>query len=438
MSYLSNQLKGLQDAAETERQLMMAKALNYYDGAEPKQILKVGENQIDDNIACNYSSTIVDKGVSFLFGEELDIEIGAEGDKSGEEFLKKTWPEDERHVDFIDLGTNGGIFGHAWLKIMLTDDRPEICILDPLNMSAKWDPKNYKRVERYRNQYNTRDENDKPIIWREDTERQGNQWIIRQYKSTPDSSTWIPMGSIDWNYEFAPVFECKNLPKANEFYGRADLSRYVLSLIYYIARVDSLINKIIRAHASPKPVARGLKKQELEVGTDQTLFLPDKEQSLELLEMTGDLAGAMNFRKQLREALSEVSHVPEIATGKLDGVGTLSGLALKILYGPLIDQTAKKRRLYGKLIKDLTRALLVIGKKGEQEVRLNWPNPLPGDDTEAANVALIKKQIGVSSDTLLREMGYDPDVELPAREAELEAAAQRAERAFNGGQGGEE
>lgn len=411
-----------------------AQALRYYDGLEPDKILRVKPGDVDDNVATNYAATIVDKGVSFLFGEELGIEIGSEGDDSGEAFLEEVWPMDARSVDLVDLGTNGAIFGHAWLKIALDAGRPEIYVLDSQNMSAEWDKKNYKRVNLYRNQYNTTDDAGQPIIWREDTIRNGNQWQIVESYSTPDKSGWIEVSRVNWPYEFAPVFECKNLPKPNEFYGRADLSRYVLALIFYLARVDSLINKIIRAHASPKPVARGLKPQDLKIGTEEILYLPSVEQKLELLEMSGDLRGAMDFRKQLREALSEVSHVPEVATGKLDSIGQLSGLALKILYGPLLDQTVKKRRLYGKLVKDAVSALLQIGGKGGLPITLRWPNPMPSDENAALNNALIKKQIGVSSDTLLLELGYDPDQEKEKRQADAEEAMARAERQFNRGE----
>lgn len=434
MAYLSDNLLQVQDAADHERQQLMAKSLCYYDGDEPREILKVKRGEPDDNVSINYSEAIVEKGVSFLFGDELDIEIGGEGDETGEALLDEVWPEDDRHADLIDLGTNGGIFGHAWLKIVLENNKPTVCILDPLNMSAQWDPKNYKKVLRYRNQYNTTDEQGKPIIWREDTEPDGPNWIIREFYSRPDSAIWVPAGETPWPYPFAPVFECKNLPKPNEFYGRADLSKYVLALIYYIARVDSLVNKIIRVHASPKPVARGMRPQDLKVGTDETLFLPAMENELKLLEMTGDLLGAMAFRKQLREALSEVSHVPEVATGKLENVGQLSGLALKILYGPLVDQTSKKRRLYGKLIKNLVRGLLAISGKPEQDVRINWPNVLPGDEKAATDTAIAKKQIGVSEDTLMRELGYDPDNEREKKKLDQEDMASTMLGAFEKGQ----
>lgn len=420
--------------AEHERQMLGRKALLAYTGQTPP-VLKVKPGDPDDNVYVNYSEVIVDKGVDFLFGQGLKISIGKESDKRGEARLEDLWPEEQRSEDLLDLGTNGGIFGHAWVKLAITEGMPEVVVLDPLNMSAKWERSNYKRVRLYRNQYNTVDENDRPIVWREEFSNRGDHWVIQEYYSRPSGTEWIPAGpAVIWSYPFPPVFQCKNLPAPNEFYGRPDLSRYVLALIHYLARVDSLINRILRVHAFPKPIAKGLKKQDLQISTDEVLFLPDKEQDLKLLEMAGDLEAARLYRRELRQALAEVSHVPEVVTSKLETVGPLSGRALRILYGPLIDRTERKRRLYGRLIADLIGAILHIGGAPNEMVQLMWPEVLPADEVEKSNTALIKRQLGVSQETLLRELGYDPEAEKLRRKDEDRNLGEQLLRQFDAGE----
>lgn len=421
---------------------MMCKALAYYDGHEPRDILKIKPDEPDDNLSVNYAQTIVDKGVSFLFGQELGIEIGGEGDESGEKLLSELWPVDIRCEDLIDLGTNGGTFGTAWIKLALDNGKPMVHVVDPLNMSAKWDAANYKLVREYCNQYNTQDAAGKPVIRRERAERQPNGfWKIFSEESKPDSMIWLEFApTVNWNYPFAPFFHCKNLPKPNEFYGKADLNKSVLSLAYYIARVDSLINKIVRVHASPKPWARGMQKQDLQVGSDQMLFLPKAEMDLKLLEATGDLAGAQGFRKELRVALAEISHAPEVASGKVENIGQLSGLALKILYGPLIDRTAQKQRTYGRLITNVVKALLTLSGKPDQEVTLNWQNPLPQDPLADLQAQQIKKGLGVSEEQILTELGYDTETIKQMQAANQKAAKDAADmqrQVFDAGFGGE-
>jgi hypothetical protein len=408
------------DQAEAARLRLLSTAQLVYDGLGEPQLKKVNANDPDDNVQINYASVIVDKSVSFLFGDPLNIEIGPEEDSAPEEHLEEVWPADQRQEDFIDLATNGAIFGDAWLKLVVEDGVPRPVVLDPLNMSAVWKSKDYRKVIRFINQYNSFDEDSgKPIVYRETTFADGDHWVIREEHSLAANRNFTSSGpDIKWPYKFAPVFHCKNLPKPNEFYGKPDLSRFVLSLIYYIWRTDSLINRILRKHAHPKPVATGVKSQDLKLGIEDILFLPDKEQTLKLLEMTGDLGGAMNFRKQLREGLAEVSHVPEVATSKLESVGQLSGYALKILYGPLIDLSKKKRLMYGRLTKEVIEAMMEIGGLGGRQTQLQWPDLVPNDPKEEAETYTLLNALGVSKDTILRKLGYDPDQEKEKSDSE--------------------
>jgi hypothetical protein len=441
-STLDKMMRAQAEIADGERRANMAKAVRAYDG-EAFKPLTTKPGDPDDNVSVNYSAVVVDKGASFLFGKPLKIEVGAPGDGesagAGEDVLEGLWPAEQRAEDLIDLATNGGVFGHVWAKIALSGGVPEVVVLDPLNMSAEWSPHNIRRVEKYVCQYNAQDEMGNPVIYRETTSRQGRNgltgsgWLVVEEHSRPGSMVWVEDNRYEWHYEFAPVFQVKNLPKANEFYGKADLTPYVLDLCKYLARVDSIINRILRIHGFPRPVARGVQKQQLEMGSDNTLFLPHKDQVLELLEMKGDLENALKFRKLLREGLAEVSHVPEVATSKVEDVGQLSGRALKILYGPLLERTEAKRLLYGRMLRQLIQALVEVGGRGRQPVKLHWGEALPGDAKEEAEVAILKKSAGVSEATLLSELGYNPADEQAKRKTEQKSLGQELLGDFNRG-----
>lgn len=394
-----------QTAGLSDRRTQSGVALQYYEGLIPKQ-LTTNPGEPDDNIAVNYAQVIVAKGVAFLFGDEVAFDIGASelqtsiterplgllaGDAQETEdagdYIDRVWPVDQRDEDLIDLATDGAISGDAWLKISIRESGdPLVSILDPDLMAVDTDPHDFRSVACYRCQYETLDANGRKIIYREETSPSdtGHEWVIREFVSYSGGQTWtrIPDETI-WNYPFAPIFHARNLPRSKSFYGRADLTPSVLALIKYLSRMDSLVGKIVRAHSSPKAWARGIVKQELQMSTSGMLFLgqsPDAQ--IGLLEMTGDLQGALAFRRLMREALSEVSHVPEVASGKMDNVGQLSGLALRILYGPLVDQTRTKRKLYGAMLKRVIQALLTIGGYGRREVVIHWPEMIPKDPGE--------------------------------------------------------
>lgn len=422
MSFLTNATNtikgwfGIKAAADQKSQAEIAMrqrtggaALSFYEGNAPKQLV-IKPGQPDDNVFINYPQTIVDKGVAFLFGDELKISIGTDEDQSGEEYIERVWPAEQRAEDLIDAATDGGVFGDAYLKIRINEQGDlEVLTLDPNNMTVETDPNDYRRALRYICQYDYTDERGAAVKYREETALEGEQWIVRQFESR-NGTRFVQMGDETvWNYRVAPIFHCKNLPNSKNYYGKPDLTKSVLTLCAYLSRLDSIIGKIVRVHSSPKPWARGLQKQDLQMGVDDVLFLgANPEAALGLLEMKGDLAGAIAFRKQLRECLAEISHIPEIAASKTENLGQLSGRALKILYGPLIDQTKKKQRLYGAMIKRVITALLEVGGFKDLEVKVQWADPIPSDPKEEAEIALLQKQFGVSEDTLQKQRGFDP------------------------------
>ena len=130
------------------------------------------------------------------------------------------------------------------------------------------------------------------------------------------------------------------------------------------------------------------------------------------LEMNSDLASSLNFYRTLREAMYEVSLTPEIASGKAKEVSYLSAMAMQILYGPMIEKTNAKQMTYGPFLKELNRRILVImGIESPEPVNIVWPITFPRDVQVEVATAMNKLQVGFSSDTLVSELGGDPEYE---------------------------
>jgi hypothetical protein len=418
--------------AQKLRDFQSGQALLYYEGNAPKALKVDPRTNVDDNVFVNYPELIVDKGVEFLFGDELGIEV--EGDESAQTLLDELWSPDVRSEDLIDLATDGAIYGDTWAKIIINEkSRPEVVALDPSIWQKIVDPNNYKRVLAYRCQYKMANGR----FFREETrQNETGRWETQAFESM-DCKKWTAVGEISvFPFDFCPVMAGKNLPRSKSPYGRPDLTRPVLDLCRYLARTDSLIGKIVRVHASPKTVAKGISVQDLEVGVDSTLFLKNPAATLELLEMKNDLAGAIAFRKLLREALSEISKVPEVSTGKTENVGQMSGRALQILYGPLLKQTVKKRRLYGPFISKIAKNLLIAGgakSADKANIALHWGAAISPDPMEEAQLGLVWQQVGVSDDSILQRLGFDPDEEKRKRGEEQAVKDERRSKIFNAG-----
>ena len=212
----------------------------------------------------------------------------------------------------------------------------------------------------------------------------------------------------------------------NSFSGISDIEQHVLSVNYAINFVLSNMARIIRVHAHPKTVATGLgANQQLALGVDDILVLPSEKADVRVVEMQSDLGSTLEMYKRLKEILHEVSRVPEVATGKVDNIGALSGVALQILYQSLVEKTATKQLLYGDMLTEVClHAMEIGGIRETHSILIHWPDVLPKDPAAEANAALVLEQVGVSRDTLLTQMGYDAQAEA-GKKAEEDANARQ-------------
>ncbi len=422
-------------ADEIARANRIAQRWRAYHGQHPKP-LRVRQGQPDDNVIVNYARVIVDKGVSFLFGQDLRFELDETTETEAEQWLEACWQANRKMTLLQKLALNGAIAGHAFVKIVPGQPYPRLVVLDPATVSVTWEPDDIEQVVGYRIQYPALDpQTGKPITVRQLIERDGTQWRITDQRSSADSTVWQTVSESVWPYAWPPIVDCQNLPCPNEYWGISDLEDDLLALNSAINFVLSNLARIIRFHAHPKTWGRGFSANQLNIAVDETIVLPSPDAELRNLEMQSDLASSIALYQRLREALHEISRVPEVATGKLENAGSLSGVALQILYQPLLEKTETKRRTYGDLLVELNRRLLALGGFGEENhTVLHWPELLPDDPLQERQAALLDQQLGVSQDTILQRLGFDPDLERQKREG---ASAQLGEQllgAFERGQ----
>src|SRR5260221_2966212 len=96
--------------ADVERKEQMGKAWDAYEGkfADP---LKTEKGEINKNVKPNKIAPIADKGVSFLFGQDLKIEI------QDTEFIEEFWEDDDKKMTpLAKMAINSGLTGHPYPK----------------------------------------------------------------------------------------------------------------------------------------------------------------------------------------------------------------------------------------------------------------------------------------------------------------------------------
>src|SRR5258707_12815464 len=123
--------------ADVERKEQMGKAWDAYEGkfAEP---LETGKGEINKNVKPNKCAPIVQKGVSVLFNETLKSETAEQ------DFTDSVWGDDDEKMSMLaKIGTNGGVSGQLFLKLIPAQadmDSPRIVNLDPRIVRIVSDP----------------------------------------------------------------------------------------------------------------------------------------------------------------------------------------------------------------------------------------------------------------------------------------------------------
>ena len=419
--------------SDRERLIQIQERWNAYLGRMPRP-LRVSRNQqgvpLDDNVILPLPQIIVDKGRSALFGEDVgfDIPVGTPNGENADAWLYSVWESNRKMTLLQKLALNGAVAGHAYLRMLAGPSYPvpRIVALDSSTVSVRHRADDLDDVTAYTIAWQS-NRGQAQVLHEQRIERQDTgdgrpaNWTIRDYENEAGTG-WVLLNEEVWPYPFAPIADCQNLPAPNRYYGLSDLEPATLDMAKSINRTVTNIARILRFHAHPKTVAKGVGKADLRVGVDDVLFLPP-DAEIKTLEMQSDLSASLMFYERQLAAFFEGARIPEVSRGKMDNAGALSGVALRILYQPLLEKTSDKRRLYGDMLTEFNRRLLAVGGFGPDiKPGINWPELVPTDPSADSQTALNLKSLGVSTETLLSRLGFDPELEAQ-RTADEQAAA---------------
>jgi len=443
----------VQDMSDAERARIqkMNDAWDAYAGKLEAPLKKTkSDPNAKDNILLNLSGPVVDTGVSFLVGKPVQFEVDGgtevDGGEEGEEestadqwlteCLKKAKMQSKLHM----MALNGGVCGDVFVKIVPGKPYPRIVVWDSTSVDVVSAPDDFEHVMQYKLQWNGID----PVTKKACAYRQlvteaenGQSWTIADQKSDPNIKHWQPVGEpVNWPYAWSPIFHCQNLPSPCSYYGVSDLEEHVVEVNDAINFVISNLARIVRIHAHPKTWGKGFSAKELEIGIDETIIIKSATGELQNLEMLSDLSSSLALYDKLKAVMTEIVRVPEVAAGKLDSIGQLSGLAIQIMFQPLLQKNGTKQLLYGEMLSDLCARLLELGGQGEDHtVDVEWPDPLPSDPVATGAAAEGHQRMGiVSKDTLATKFGYDYSQEKGKIASEGQDAGDQLLTAFDRGQ----
>jgi Phage portal protein, SPP1 Gp6-like len=453
------------DQAEKDRLAAYARAWAAYDGEAPRP-LEVDDDGYDDNVRLDYAAVIVDKGVSFGAGKggvtfqleapaepesepepepepedepaegEPPVETAAEKAEAlaeerlakAQEALDAAWPEEQRIIDHQKLMINGGVCGHAWLRLY-EDGR--VSVLDPANCTAEWNPDDIGILDRYLIEWTTLDDEKESLTYglgvlrrkriEPDDPQKPTSWVIYDEEHDTEQSEWHVIDETPWDHPYAPVLDCQNLPAPNTYYGRSDLEPAILDLLEQMESVASDMRRMVRLMGHPIPVFFGTEPNQvaaLDVAIGKVIAIPGDKGSLAQLQIA-ELTSSLELYQELKTALLEATRIPKVSLGETQNAGPISGVALEVEYEPLIEKTETKRLLYGPLLTATAERILDLAGFGGWTVSLGWPELLPSDPQSEALADEGELRMGiVSKQTIAEKRGYDWSVESQRLEEE--------------------
>ena len=407
----------------------------YRLGEQDRQ-LKVKFGKPDDNVRSNLIGKVVNQSVYLLLSKGVLFDLPGDDSKE-QKWLDACWEANQKDIILKKMAINSADAGTGYVKLVpdgvlgtlegKEELFPRIVNLDPKHMEMITHPEDFEQVITYIIEYDTKDLEGKPMKRREETTHIGEQrdatgkvvdeggyWEVTNYVK-PYNENWQQMGApVKWENDFPPIIHWQNLPAPNTVYGEPEASDSLLELQDRRNFNASNINKIIRFHAHPKTYTVNLAIPKRKDGgssmdTDQITQFVGENGKVANLEMQSDLAAAIQFYDLLGKQIFDQTSTVDVSNLK-DKLGQLTNFSVRVLFQEALWKMDMKRELFGHMLRQLNRRLLIIGDQKNTDVGvIIWPDVvLPTDESERIVVQEFEMNKGlVSPQTVSVERNRD-------------------------------
>lgn len=357
--------------------------------------------------------------------------------------LDRIWTVDnERDSLLWQIGENGSVSGDSFVKVayeaawvdpsgVLHPGRVRILPLNSAQCFPEYAPHDRDRLLRFKIRYKfwaTSLEGTRAVYTY--TEIVTDSWIEEYVNDELLDARENPLGTI-------PIVHIRNTPVSGSPWGLADIVDLIpLNREYNEKATD--ISDIINYHAAPVTIVTGAKVSNLEKGPRKIWGGLPKDAQVFNLENGVDLQGPLAYLDLIKRSMHELSGVPESALGQMQPISNTAGVALAIMYLPMIQKTKLKQTQYGEGIQHVNELALrtlflyepetlVFNPDSEgtrtsdvqplmldpadpqvYQVSCDWPPPLPVDVLVKLNEIQAKMALGLESRRgALRDLGVE-------------------------------
>jgi len=338
----------------------------------------------------NYCAVLIEKSVQFLVGKPFTIE---DDDLKDLELINQVWKGNDdstiQTLKAIEAAQMGGITGDVWIKPIYDEATKwyKLIVLNSLYCYPELDEHDFNKVNKFKIVYPIGQPEEMRYFREEITPEKIEQFDgDNKIKSFPNI-----LGEIG-------VVHIPNLPVAGSYYGKSDIQDIVDLQVEYNEKMSDT-SSAIDYGASPITAIFGAKAKQLEKGANRVWSGLPKDARIENVAGVGDMAATLRFLEILKLSFHELSQVPENTLGKFQPISNTSGVALHMLYLPLIEKTEIKRMTYGKGFQELNRLILMLRSIKEQvkvslsPTKVVFAEPLPKD--KLIERQLIAQDVGI-------------------------------------------
>ena len=337
---------------------------------------QAGETQV----VLNYYRAMTDFMINFSFSNGCHFRSPKQTEGIVPDLLERVWSMDnDKGTVLWEMGQQGSVSGDCFVKVAYEEPYVDsvgrnhagkVRIL-PLNASfcfPEFHPHDRERLIRFKLKYR---------FW--GTSLEGTRQVFTYTEILTDDiiEEYINDELIDSRPNPLGVIPVVHIPNV-----RISGSPWGLSDCYDIIPINRTYNEvatdiadIVNYHAAPVTVIIGAKIAQLEKGANKVWGGLPKEARVENLEGGSQgLKGAMEFLALLKKSMHELTGVPETALGQATPISNTSGVALSIMFQPMMNKWNQKTTQYSRGIQRINELILLNLAIKEPETMI-W-NPL--------------------------------------------------------------
>jgi hypothetical protein len=216
---------------------------------------------------------------------------------------------------------------------------------------------------------------------------------------------------------FLPVVHIQNIAQPYYYEGVSDVESLIPLQDELNTRLSDRANRIT-FQSFKMYLGKGIEGFENKPVAPGRMWCTDNpDASIE--EFGGDAAAPSEDQHiaEIREAMDKTSGVTPVVAGVLkDKLGNLtSAVALRLTFMGMLSKNERKRHTYSEGLKKICQMVLSIldtanvyrTNEADREVDVIFPSPLPENMTEKLQEAQLKRDLGIPTEQVLRELGYE-------------------------------